>query len=51
MPTGCSTIAAGLNYLTLSNDRHSGLIRETLTYDGTSTSCTSNNQYWSAKEQ
>ena len=33
------------------NERVAGVVRETLTYDGSSTSCTSNNQYWSATWQ
>jgi hypothetical protein len=30
------------------NERVAGVVRETLTYDNSSTSCTSNSQYWSA---
>jgi hypothetical protein len=36
---------------TANSERVAGVVRETLTYDGSSTSCTSNNQYWSATWQ
>jgi hypothetical protein len=36
---------------TSNNERAAGTVRENLTYDGTSTSCTSNNQSWSATWQ
>ena len=36
---------------TSNSERVAGVVRETLTYDGSSTSCTSNNQYWSATWQ
>jgi hypothetical protein len=32
-------------------ERVAGSFREDIAYDGTSTSCTSNNQFWSAKHQ
>jgi List-Bact-rpt repeat protein len=36
---------------TLNKERVAGTVRENLTYDGTSTTCTSNTQYWSATQQ
>jgi hypothetical protein len=36
---------------TSNKERAAGLVRVDISYDGTATFCTSNNQYWSATQQ